>query len=282
VVIVVAVRFLRKPENRARLVAEMEKRPGLRELVAFGRRLKPQARFLWQRVTPGGLGLEFTGLLAALSVGLFVLISYWVVIGGDPGPTPGDRTAHDLAAEIASGWLTDAAKAVTALGSLAVVLPIAAVAGTALAWSRRFTELAVLVAALAITIVGVHELKAAVDRPRPPESAVLGGAEANGSSFPSGHAAYSVIYAWLAITVVTRLRPGLTHGTILITAGVALTALVGLTRVYLGVHYLSDVTSGWGLAVSAFAGCGAIAFVATHLRQNARDGRQPRPREDPA
>lgn len=279
VVIVVAVRFLRQPENRAKLVAGMERRPLLRPLVALGRRLRPQARFLWQRLTPGGLGLEFTGLIAALSVGLYLLIAYTVVIGADPGPTPGDETAHDIAGRIASGWLTDITEAITQLGSLAVVLPIAFVSGVALGVKRRFIELAVLVAAMALTILGVHEIKDAVDRPRPPESSVIGDVDAEGSSFPSGHAAYSVIYAWLAITLVTRLRLRTTHGTVLIVAGIALTGVVGLSRVYLGVHYLSDVISGWGLAVSAFSGCAALAVAVTHLRQNARDAL---PSEDPA
>ena len=272
VVIVVAIRFMRRPENRARVVDAMESRPLLRPLVALGRRVKPQARFLWQRLTPGGLGLEFTGLIAALSIGLYALIAYTVVISADPGPTTGDMTAHDVARELASGWLTDVADVITALGSLAVVLPVALLAGIALAATRRWIELAVLVASLAITIVAVHEIKDAVDRPRPQD----GVGEAEGSAFPSAHAAYSVIYAWLAVTVVVRLRPGLTNGTALIVAGVTVTALVGLTRIYLGVHYLSDVVSGWGLGVSAFAACAAIAVLASHLRQNARDGGEDR------
>jgi membrane protein DedA with SNARE-associated domain/membrane-associated phospholipid phosphatase len=267
VVIVVAVRFLRQHENRVRIVTAMEHRPLLRGLVALGRRVQPQARFVWDRLTPGGLGLEFTGLLAALSIGLYALIAYTVVISGDPGSTPGDMTAHDVARELTAGWLTDVADVVTALGSLAVVLPVAFVAGLALAANRRWAELAVLAASLAITVAAVHEIKDAVERPRPPN----GPGDAEGHAFPSGHAAYSVIYAWLAITVVARLRPGLTNGTAVIVAGIALTALVGLTRVYLGVHYLSDVVSGWGLGVSAFAACAAVAIVATHLRQNARD-----------
>jgi membrane-associated phospholipid phosphatase len=42
--------------------------------------------------------------------------------------------------------------------------------------------------------------------------------------------------------------------------------------VYLRVHYLSDVTSGWALGAAAFCACAAVAMVATHLRQNsARD-----------
>ncbi|HSJ18836.1 MAG TPA: bifunctional DedA family/phosphatase PAP2 family protein [Solirubrobacterales bacterium] len=269
VVIVVAVRFLREHENRARLVSGMERRPLLRLLVVLGRRVQPQARFVWDRLTPGGLGLEFTGLVAALSIGLYALIAYTVVISGDPGPTTGDMTAHDVARELTAGWLTDVADVLTALGSLGVVLPAAFVAGVALAANRRWAELTVLVVSLAITVIAVHEIKDAVERPRPSN----GPGDAEGYAFPSGHAAYSVIYAWLAITVVARLRPGLTNGTTLIVVGIALTALVGLTRVYLGVHYLSDVVSGWGLGVSAFAACAAVAVVATHLhlRQNAHD-----------
>jgi membrane protein DedA with SNARE-associated domain len=267
VVIVVAVRFLRRRENRARLVAAMERRPLLRPLVALGRRVQPQARFLLDRLTPGGLGLEFTGLIAALSIGLYALIAYTVVISGDPGPTAGDMTAHDISRELNAAWLVDAADVLTALGSLPALLAVAFVSGVALAANRRWPELAVLVAAVAITVVAVHEIKDAVERPRPPN----GARDAEGHAFPSGHAAYSVVYAWLAITIVARLRPGLTNGTALIAAGIALTAVVGLTRVYLGVHYLSDVVSGWGLGVSAFSACAAVAVVATHLRQNARN-----------
>jgi membrane protein DedA with SNARE-associated domain/membrane-associated phospholipid phosphatase len=275
VVVVVALRFLRVPENRVKLVAWMERRPVLRELVALGRRLQPQARFVWDRLTPGGLGLEFTGLLAALSVGLYALIAYTVVISADPGPTAGDTTAHDVAVDLASGWLTDVARVLTDLGSLAVVLPLAGVAAVVLAFHRRWVELGVLVASLGISIVAVTELKAVVDRPRPPS----GLEDPGGSSFPSGHAAYSVIYAWMAITIVARLRPGLTNGTAVIVTGICLTGAVGLSRIYLGVHYLSDVISGWGLGVSAFSGCAAVAVLVTHLRQNARGVR---PGEDRA
>jgi membrane protein DedA with SNARE-associated domain/membrane-associated phospholipid phosphatase len=275
VAIVVTVRFLRRPENRVRVVAEMERRPVMRQLVLLGRRLQPQARFLWQRLTPGGLGLEFSGLVAALSVGLYALIAYTVVLSADPGPTPGDMTALDVARDLDAGWLIEIANVITDLGSVAVVLSLAAVAGIALAIKGRWAELGVLIASMAIIVLAVDALKDSVDRPRPPNASD----DVHGAAFPSGHAAYSVIYAWLAITVVARIRPGITNGTVLIAAGVAVTVVVGLTRIYLGVHYLSDVFSGWGLGVSAFAGCAAVAVLATHLRQNARVAR---PGEDRA
>jgi membrane protein DedA with SNARE-associated domain/membrane-associated phospholipid phosphatase len=268
VAIVVAVRFLRRPENRARLVAGMERRPALRPLVGFARRLRPQARFVIARLTPGGLGLEFTTLVAVLAVALYVVIAYSMVLAQDPGPTPGDMTAADLAADIRAPWLTDVAKVVTRLGSSAVTLPLTLVAALLLALRRRWAEAAVIVVATAIIYAGVEELRGVVARPRPPDG--LTGESGNG--FPSGHAAHSVIYPWLALTLTVRLRPGMAGGSALLGCGVALAALVGLSRVYLGVHYLSDVSAGWALGVAAFTACATGAMVVTHVRENSRDG----------
>jgi membrane protein DedA with SNARE-associated domain len=124
-----AFRFLREPENRRKVVAEMEKRQALRPLLALARRLRPQFAFLGRRLTPGGLGLELTSLLAALSVGVFVVIAYWAVISADPGPTPGDQTALNVAHDLQAAWLTTVAKGLTHLGSGWVTWPLAALAG---------------------------------------------------------------------------------------------------------------------------------------------------------
>jgi undecaprenyl-diphosphatase len=122
----------------------------------------------------------------------------------------------------------------------------------------------VLVAAVAIIYIGVAEIKDATERPRPPHP--LTGA--SGWSFPSAHAAYAMIFPWLALTITARVRPGITGGSSLLVLGIALAALVGLSRAYLHVHYLSDVSAGWALGAAAFAACGAVAMVVTHLRQN--------------
>ena len=108
-------------------------------------------------------------------------------------------------------------------------------------------------------MIGGHEIKAAVDRPRPADGLV----GASGSSFPSLHAAYSTFYVWLSVTVVVRLRPGMARGAAAIAAGIALAALIGLSRVYLGVHYLSDVNAGWALGAASFSLCAAVALVIT-------------------
>src|SRR5204863_7649605 len=96
--IVLAVRHLRVPENRRRIVERLESRSWTRWLVALGRRLRPPLAFVWARLTPGGaFGLEFTSVLAVLAVGSFAVIAYAVVFSTDPGPTAMDSTAADIA-----------------------------------------------------------------------------------------------------------------------------------------------------------------------------------------
>jgi membrane protein DedA with SNARE-associated domain/membrane-associated phospholipid phosphatase len=259
---VLLARLFRKPENRARVTARIEATPGVRRLL-------PQIRFVWGRITPGGLGLEFTTLVATLSVSLFVLVGYALSVAGDPAPTVADREAVDVVEALRAGWLTDIAEIVSALGSTAFTLAVAAIAGGALVIRRRIPEAVVLLAALVIVHVAVPVLKEVIDRPRPEGGLV----ETTDQSFPSGHATYAVLYTWLALTVTVRVRPGLTYASAAIVAGIAVTAAIGLSRVYLGVHYLSDVNAGWALGVSAFAGCAAVAMIITHfrnLRQNQR------------
>jgi membrane protein DedA with SNARE-associated domain len=265
-------RRLRVAENRRAAVRWMEGHAVARWLVVLGQRFKPQLRFLWDRVTPGGtFGLEFTTLMAVLAVGGFVLVGYTSIVSGDAGPTPGDQTAVDIVESLQTGWLVDVAKIVTGLGAGALVYALSAICALALIARRRWVEVAVLVAGLAIVYTGVHELKAAVDRPRPAGGLV----DAQGSSFPSGHAAYSTFYVWLAVTIVMRLRPGMARGALVIGIGIALTALVGLSRVYLDVHYMSDVNAGWGLGAAAFSLCAAVALVISTLGSARRPPRTP-------
>lgn len=158
------------------------------------------------------------------------------------------------------------AKVVTFLGSGVWTWSLTVVCAALLAARRRWAEVAVLLAGMTISSVGFHELKDATDRPRPADPLV----DTHGSSFPSGHATHSVLYVWLAVTIVLRLRPGMAQASAVVAAGFALTILIGLSRVYLNVHYLSDVSAGWALGAASFSFCAAVALVVTQVRQTLR------------
>ena len=264
--IVFLVRHFRVEREPARLVAWMERHAATRWIVVLARRFRPQLQFLWERVTPGGtFGLEFTSLMAILAVSTFVLVAYTVIVGGEPGPTPGDTTAIELAERLQASWLDRLLQGLhpprLLRSSRAAGRRLRA---ALLAARRRWAEFGVLVAGAALIFIGVHELKDAVDRPRPGGGLI----DVSGSSFPSAHAAYSTFYVWLAVTIVMRLRAGMARGAAVIAAGIVLTALVGLSRVYLSVHYLSDVSAGWALGAAAFSFCAAVALVISTVRQN--------------
>jgi undecaprenyl-diphosphatase len=264
---IVAWRWLKFAENRARVVVEMERRPVLRSLLVLGRRLEPQARFLVDRLTPGGLGLELTTALAALAVGSYVAIAYALTIDGAPGPTTGDQTVADFVSHIRTDWLVSVAKVVTALGAWEVVIPVTALAAIWLALRRSWPELFVLVVGTVAIFLLTDAVKDWVGRPRPAGGLV----DAAGSSYPSGHASHAIVYAWIALTAAIRFRPGMRNGTALVVAGLLLAVAIGLSRVYLGVHYMSDVSGGWALGVAILALLSAIVVVVVHIRQNETD-----------
>jgi undecaprenyl-diphosphatase len=269
IVVVVGATYLyrhfRQEENRRAAGRWMERHAATRWIVALTRRFRPELEFLWNRVTPGGtFGLEFTTLMAVLAVGLFVVIAYAVAVGHNPGPTPGDVTAAEIAERLRTGWLVHVAEVVTTLGAGPLVWGVTVVCGAFLAARRRWIELAVLVGGMLLTSIGVEVAKDAVGRPRPLDPLV----GYSGSSYPSGHAAHSVLYVWLAVTIVMRLRRGMARAALVVVAGIVVTVLVGLSRVYLDVHYMSDVSGGWALGAACFSFAAALALVVGQVRQN--------------
>lgn len=250
VAIVWAVRRLRSPEVREQL------RAGGSALLA---RATPGSG------VPGQLALELTGLLAVASVGAFVCLGYAISLSADK-LTPGDRRGLRWADDLRTGWLDDVARAVTHLGTLPVAAALVVAAMAVLIGRRRFAEGAALAGGLALTYAGVHVLKAMEDRPRPAHSLVA----TDGSSYPSGHAAYAV--AWIAIAVALRHAiPRLGARAAVLIAAFAVALAVGLTRIELRAHYFSDVAGGWGLGALAFSAAGAGALAIGHLRQTGGD-----------
>jgi undecaprenyl-diphosphatase len=159
--------------------------------------------------------------------------------------------------------LVDVAKVVTILGTLPVAIGLVAVVGSVLVRHGHAGYALTLATGLLITFAGVHIAKGAVDRARPSDALV----DVAGSSYPSGHAAYAV--TWVAAAVALgRVLPNLTSRLSLVTAAVIVAAVVGLSRVYLRVHFLSDVLGGWGMAAAIYSVCGIVALIVGHVRNN--------------
>jgi undecaprenyl-diphosphatase len=275
---VMAYRYLRVPENREtakRWIDAQADRPLLRPFARVvrplyrrvalpaWRRLVPFLRFLWERVTPGQLGLELTTLLAIASVGGFLFFGLASLVEGrDRLQT--DTKAFDVASSLQMNWLDDVLKVVTQLGALSVVAPVVLVAVVFLLLRRRITEGVVLAAGTILTVIAVNAVaKPSIGRARPSDSLVATG----GSSFPSGHAAQAVAYVAIAIAV-SHAFPRALHRAVFVTAAIVLTALIGLSRVYLRAHFMTDVLAGWGLAAALFSLCGIVGLVVAVVRHN--------------
>jgi undecaprenyl-diphosphatase len=276
-----AIKRLRHPEQRQAFAAWLERqgrRPLLQPLAYLVRGLgwmlgplwryvlrplwvliAPPLRFIVQRLTPGELGIELTTLATVAAVGIYLVVLQINLLQTD-ALLPGDNTALDIARDIESGMLTTIAYILRVIGSLYFVGACTVATCAFLLSRRRSAEAVALAAGLAITEISMQIIKRAVERPRPADAIY----DADGFSYPSGHAALSVTFLAIGILLARRLPTRIA----LVVIGAALAAAIGLSRVYMRVHYLSDVGGGWALGLAAFALCGAVALVMDYLRQN--------------
>jgi undecaprenyl-diphosphatase len=159
-----------------------------------------------------------------------------------------DVAILERVAGLRRGWITGGAFDVTALGSVVVVtLLVVTAVVVLLALAARADALQVALAAVG-SAAWVAVLKNVLGRGRP--TAVPRLVEVTGFSFPSGHTlAAAAVYATIAIVVGRRLPAGWARGALLAMT-LILVGSVGASRVYLGVHYPSDVLAGvlFGLA----------------------------------
>jgi membrane protein DedA with SNARE-associated domain/membrane-associated phospholipid phosphatase len=143
-------------------------------------------------------------------------------------------------------WLTGLAKALTWLGSGLVVWPVVIAAGAGLWWRRRRWLPAVLPAvSLAGAWAGCLLTKAVVKRPRPPAGDWLGAFK--GWSYPSQHAAQALA-TWGMLAILVMAGRSVRTRTLLMTGAALIAFVVGLTRLYLAAHWMTDVLAGWALA----------------------------------
>jgi undecaprenyl-diphosphatase len=190
--------------------------------------------------------LSLLGLIVVLDVALFQLM---------PGDAidEADREITRWAVEARTRGLSSFMREATTLGSARLMWLVAAVAAGVTYFSARarLLPLVPLVAILGGSILNSLG-KALTDRPRPLIQPLV---DMGGSSFPSGHATIAaVIFTALAILIARGLSPP-GKVAVWVAAGAPI-ALVAATRVYLGVHWLSDVVVGAATGIAWSLWCG--------------------------
>jgi len=146
------------------------------------------------------------------------------------------------------GWLTPVMRLVTALGGSAILIPLVVVAGLALRRRRGgWAPLWFLAAAYLGAFFGNNLGKRLFGRARPPLASRL--VAATGYALPSGHAFMAAaVYGALAVLLIGPGWPRARRRAARIAAG-GLVLVIGVSRVYLGVHWTTDVLAGWLLGL---------------------------------
>ncbi|RAI39184.1 phosphatase PAP2 family protein [Rhodoplanes roseus] len=158
------------------------------------------------------------------------------------------RNPMDLADPIGPAWLEKAIRDLTALGSVTVLtLLTALVLGYLVIDGKRAAAAFVLVSVAGGALL-VDGLKLVIARPRPDLVAHL--VDVSTYSFPSGHATASAVTFLTLGVLLARVQARRRVKAYVIGVAVILTLVIGASRVYLGVHWPSDVLAGWCLGAA--------------------------------
>jgi undecaprenyl-diphosphatase len=215
---------------------------------------------------------------ALLVAGDAVFWLMFAAVQSDSGLAAMDGPVHSLLVDSrtpAATALLSVLSAVTAPEVLTVVGAVFALAWVL--WKRELWRPAVLMGAMLLAVVLTTLIKQLVSRSRPPASDFLLGPD-DALSFPSGHTVgigvFTVVLAYLVLS-----RSGTRTTAVLgFCAAFALTALVGLSRLYLGYHWLTDIVASLGVAL-AVAAVAMFTDIARHgsarFRSRAPESRTP-------
>jgi undecaprenyl-diphosphatase len=243
--IVLYARWIKNnPEKIRALVERQLDRPAMSRLR---NRYETQLEFLSRRLRPeGALGLSLTvGIVLIGATGwLFGALVQDVVARDDLALV--DMPVEHFFLIHRELWLNTAMRTVTWFGSTAVLIPLALISGGFWWWktgSRR--PLALLLGAYFGAAALSDVVKPLVARPPPPVNQMV--ATFGGWSFPSGHASQSIaVYGMLAVLLASTTSSWTTKVT-LWSMALTITLVVGISRIYLGVHWLTDVLGGYAL-----------------------------------
>lgn len=208
-------------------------------------------------------------LLASGGVWAFVELADEVQEGGDAHAMDERlilslRDPQDLDDPVGPKWFEEMVRDITALGGVAVIILVAVTALVMLWVLGERREAALLLAALLGGFVLSMTMKNFFDRPRPDLTAH--GSYVYTKSFPSGHAMVAAsVYLTLGVVLAELVRPRALKMFLLLMA-IFLTLAIGASRVYLGVHWPTDVLAGWAGGAAWALACWLV-FRALHLRR---------------
>lgn len=209
--------------------------------------------------------LEFETLLvlALISGGLFAFLRLADEVlegetrGFDEAILRGLRQPDDLSMPIGPAWLTHAVNDITSLGGVTVLALMTALVLIYLSISRRWQ----IVVFVAVSIIGgwllSTFLKLGVARPRPDIVPHL--IEVHDLSFPSGHAMLSAVTYLTLGALLSRTQKDRATRLYIMATAIFLTLIIGMSRIYLGVHYPTDVLGGWCAGATWASLCWIVA-----------------------
>ena len=174
----------------------------------------------------------------------------WFRVNGDPSLIAGPQ------------WLMEAVRDFTSLGSFTVLGFIVIASALYLVFTRRFEDALFLVTSVLLGTMLSNGLKMIFNRHRP---AVEASTHVFTTSFPSGHATLSaVVYLTLGV-LLAKSTANATLRAYYIVLAVLTAFLVGVSRIYLGMHYPTDVIAGWCIGISWAMICWAALDVIDHF-----------------
>lgn len=159
---------------------------------------------------------------------------------------------------VGPAWLHEMVRDITALGSFSLLgLIVLGVCAYLVMARMRASAWLVLVSVLGGTLLSTV-LKMSYNRPRPDLTAM---SEQFTASFPSGHAMLSAVTFLTLGAVLAQLAPTRALRIFTISMAIFLTAIVGSSRIFMGVHYPSDVLAGWCLGAAWALLCSTVAML---------------------
>ena len=183
------------------------------------------------------------------------------------------RNPANPADPLGSRSFEEAMRDVTALGGVTVMVLVTVVGVLAFLMHGRRRHALVLAATVLLADVSSEGLKMLYHRPRP--DLVPHGSYVYSGSFPSGHSTLSAATFLTLAMLIASLEPNRATKAMVYVLAMVLVLGIGVSRVYLGVHWPSDVLAGWCLG-----GAWALAAWSVLLRMPGRTEPLPRPATD--